>query len=102
MDYNKWANELNVGAYYQKPIPKPTCHYFDTSVFKQSLNKKQNLNFMKLFKKLLGFLAVIIIMSSCSRYTNGGGGGCGVWYPKKYSGDYTPRNTSWRSASGVH
>lgn len=85
-DYNQWASELNVGAYYQKPMPKPTCHYFDTSVFKQSLNNnsKQNLSIMKLFKKLLGFLAVLILMSSCSRYINNGGGGCGAWYPRKF------------------
>lgn len=65
-DYNQWASELNVGAYYQKPIPKPTCHHFDTSVYIKS--KKRNLSIMNLFKKLLGFLAVLILMSSCARY----------------------------------
>jgi hypothetical protein len=55
-------------------------------------------------KKLIPIIIVIIalFMSSCSRYTNGGGGGCGVWYPKKYTGTYTPKNTSWRGTSGVH
>jgi hypothetical protein len=87
-DYNQWASELNVGAYYQKPMPKPTCHYFDTSVFKQSLNNnsKQNLSIMKLFKKLLGFLAVLILMSSCSTYINvaSEGSRCKVPAPRKF------------------
>lgn len=26
-------------------------------------------------------------MSSCSRYVNAGGGGCGVWMPKKFGND---------------
>lgn len=82
MDYNQWARQMNVGAYYVKPTPKPSCHYFDSSVYTKS--KKQNFNVMNLFKKLLGFFAVIIIMSSCSRYVNAGGGGCGVWHPKKF------------------
>lgn len=58
----------------------------------------------KIMKKLIPIIIVIIalFMPSCSRYTNGGGGGCGVWYPKKYTGTYTPKNTSWRGTSGVH
>jgi hypothetical protein len=98
MDYNKWANQYNVGAFYQKPMPKPTCHYFDTEVFKETLNNKskQNLSIMKLFKKLLGFLAVLILMSSCTRYINGGGGGCGVWMPKKFTGTYTVKSERYR------
>lgn len=88
MDYNKWANELNVGAFYQKPMPKPECHYFNTEIFKQTLNNKskQNLSIMKLFKKLLGFLAVLILMSSCSTYISVGKGsnGCGAFAPRKF------------------
>lgn len=40
-------------------------------------------------KNILFAIMIIIFLSSCSRYTNGGGGGCGVWFPKKYTG--TPK-----------
>jgi len=79
-NYNQWANELNVSAYYIKPTPPASGHYFNSSVY---CKPKSNI-FMKLFRKLLGFIAVLILMSSCSRYINAGGGGCGVWMPKKF------------------
>lgn len=80
-DYNEWTREMNVGAYYVKPMPPAGGHYFDSSVY---CKPKSNL-FMKLFKKILGFIAVIILMSSCARtYTpykaaNTGGKHCSKW-----------------------
>ena len=53
-------------------------------------------------KKLLFIIIVGLFMTSCSRYTNLGGGGCGVWTPKKYTGTYKVPNNSWRYRTGVH
>ena len=47
-------------------------------------------------KKLFVFIASVIIIlsfSSCNRYINGGGGGCGVWMPRKFEKD--TRATRW-------
>lgn len=38
-------------------------------------------------KKLLGLIVIVIMFSSCSPYVSGGGGGCGVWFPKKFEKD---------------
>jgi hypothetical protein len=80
-DYNQWAKEMNVGAYYVPPTPPASGHYFNASVYKM---KKQKLGIMKRLLKLLGFFLFTLIMSSCTRYVNSGGGGCGVWHPKKF------------------
>lgn len=83
MDYNQWAKEMNVSAYYITPTPPASGHYFDASVYTKS--KKQNLSIMKLFKRLLGFFLFTLIMSSCARmYTpykaaNTGGLKCSKW-----------------------
>lgn len=54
-------------------------------------------------KKLILILIVALFtMSSCSRYVNTGGGGCGVWMPKKYTGTYKAPNTNYRRLTGVH
>jgi hypothetical protein len=53
-------------------------------------------------KSILFLIIVIITLSSCSRYVNTGGGGCGVWMPKKYTGAYKPQYTGWRYKTGVH
>jgi hypothetical protein len=80
-NYNQWANELNVSAYYIKPTPPASGHYFNSSVY---CKPKSNL-FMNLIKKLMGFLAVLILMSSCARYytpykaANTGGKTCSKW-----------------------
>lgn len=55
-EYNKWANEMNVGAYYVPPTPPANGHYFDASVYTKS--KKQNLSIMSSLLKLLGFFSV--------------------------------------------
>ena len=48
-------------------------------------------------KKLLFILIIGLFMSSCSRYTGiSGGNGCGVWYPKKYTGTYKVQSNSYR------
>jgi hypothetical protein len=43
-------------------------------------------------KKFLSAVIIIIFLSSCSRYINTGGGGCGVWHPKKFEND-----RAWKS-----
>jgi len=90
MNFNDWAQQLNVGTRYERPIPSPNCHYFDTKVFKQSLTKHKNKSIMKTLKKLFGLAVVIsltVSMTSCGGYTvMSNGKGCGVWMPKKYSG----------------
>lgn len=53
-------------------------------------------------KKLLLSILVLMLLSSCSKYTNLGGGGCGVWVPKKYKGTHKPQYTGWRYKTGVH
>ena len=85
-NFNQWANEFNVGSRYQPKLPTPNAHHFDVNVFKQNLNSKTKTSIMKLVKKLLGIAIVIGMLSSCSSYRNMGGGGCGVWMPKKYNG----------------
>jgi hypothetical protein len=90
MNFNEWAQQLNVGTRYERPIPPPNCHYFDTKVFKQSLTKNKNKSIMRTLKKLFG-LAVIITMTasmtSCAGYTVlSNGKGCGMKMPKKFSG----------------
>jgi hypothetical protein len=87
MNFNQWAQQLNVGTRYERPIPSPNCHYFDTKVFKQSLTKHKNKSIMRTLKKILGLAIIISVMASCNRYTGTSNGkGCGVWMPKKYSG----------------
>jgi len=54
-------------------------------------------------KKLLFIIVLGLFMTSCSTYMNAGGGGCGVWMPKKYSGAAKqPRNWSSYYRTGVH
>ena len=61
-------------------------------------------------KSILFLIIVIITLSSCSRYVNTGGGGCGVWMPKKFGNDRAHmRRMNWvnnprsgRYMSGVH
>lgn len=39
-------------------------------------------------KKLIVLSVIILIsLSSCSRYINNGGGGCGSWHPRKFEKD---------------
>jgi hypothetical protein len=97
--YNKWANEMNVGAYYVPPTPPANGHYFDAKVYTKS--KKQNISIVKRLLKLLSFFLFTLIMSSCSRYVNSGGGGCGVWHPKKYSGA-APKMRSGAKLVSIH
>lgn len=52
-------------------------------------------------KKLIFIIIIGLFMSSCSRYMNSGGGGCGVWMPKKYSGAAPKMRTGARLVS-VH
>jgi hypothetical protein len=35
-------------------------------------------------KTMLVLLLGIFTLTSCSHYVNGGGGGCGHWYPRKF------------------
>lgn len=50
---------------------------------------------MKLFKKLLGIAIVTFMLTSCGGYTVlSNGKGCGVWYPKKYSGKVKQRGNA--------
>jgi hypothetical protein len=86
MNFNQWAQQLNVGTRYERPIPSPNCHYFDTKVFKQSLTKNKNKSIMKTLKKLFGLAIIISVMASCNPVRNMGGGGCGVWMKAKYNG----------------
>lgn len=82
MDYNQWAKEMNVGAYYVPPTPPASGHYFNASVYKM---KKQKLGIMKRLLKLLGFFLFTLIMSSCARTyspykaANTGGLKCSKW-----------------------
>lgn len=84
MNFNEWAQQLNVGSRYERPIPSPNCHYFDMKVFKQSLKPKKSV--MRTLKKLFGLAVILSVMASCNTIRNVGGGGCGVWMPKKYTG----------------
>jgi hypothetical protein len=83
MNFNEWAQQLNVGTRYERPIPSPNCHYFDTKVFKQSLTKNKNKSIMKTLKKLFGLAIIISVMASCNPVRNMGGGGCGVWMKQR-------------------
>lgn len=40
---------------------------------------------MKKLSLLAAVVVIVLSSSSCNRYTVSGAG-CGVWYPKKYSG----------------
>ena len=85
MNFNEWANYVGFGSMYKSPSPPPpNCHYFDMKVFKQSLKPKKSV--MRTLKKLLGLAVIVTVMSSCNTIRNVGGGGCGVWMPKKFSG----------------
>jgi tellurite resistance protein TehA-like permease len=53
-------------------------------------------------KKLIPIIIIALFASSCSKYINTGGGGCGVWMPKKYTGTYKAPNTNFRRLTGVH
>jgi hypothetical protein len=53
-------------------------------------------------KITLILIIALFTMSSCSRYVNTGGGGCGVWMPKKYTGAYKPQYTEWRYKTGAY
>jgi hypothetical protein len=88
MTQNEWAEYVKFGSRYQRPMPPPNCYYFNTKVFKQSLTTKhRNKSIMRTLKKLFGLAIIISVMASCNRYTGTSNGkGCGVWYPKKYSG----------------
>lgn len=57
---------------------------------------------MYMKKLILMLIVVLFTMSSCSKYINTGGGGCGVWMPKKYTGTYKVPSQSWRKLTGVH
>jgi len=37
-------------------------------------------------KNIIFAVIIIIFLSSCGSIRNMGGGGCGVWMPKKYTG----------------
>lgn len=53
-------------------------------------------------KKLLCFTCILIFLSSCNRYVNGGGGGCGHWYPKKFEkGKVFPTRSHPMYRSGI-
>jgi hypothetical protein len=56
-EYNKWANEMNVGAYYVPPPPPANGHYFDASVYTKS-KKQRELSIMKRLLKLINFFSV--------------------------------------------
>jgi hypothetical protein len=86
MTQNEWAEYVKFGSRYEPKQPTPNAHYFDVNVFKNNLSQKTKTSIMKLVKKLLGIAIVIGMLSSCSSYRNVGGGGCGVWMPKKYNG----------------
>lgn len=53
-------------------------------------------------KKLLFIIVLGMMMTSCSRYTSLGSGGCGAWGPKKYTGTYKASKQSYRYRTGVH
>jgi hypothetical protein len=87
MNFNQWANYVGFGSMYKSPSPPPpNCHYFDTKVFKQSLTQNKNKSVMRTLKKLFGLAVILSVMASCNTIRNVGGGGCGVWMPKKYTG----------------
>lgn len=47
-------------------------------------------------KFMLILIIALFTMSSCSRYVNTGGGGCGVWMPKKFGNDKSHmRRMNW-------
>lgn len=50
-------------------------------------------------KKLIFIVIVGLFMSSCNKYVNSGGGGCGVWHPKKYKGAAPKMRTNARLTS---
>lgn len=53
-------------------------------------------------KKIIIPLIVLIFLSSltsCSRYVNAGGGGCGTWYPKKFERD--KRVKGWVKSNAI-
>ena len=52
-------------------------------------------------KKLIFIIIIGLFMSSCNRYVNTGGGGCGVWHPKKYSGA-APKMRSGARIVSIH
>jgi hypothetical protein len=61
-------------------------------------------------KSIILSTIILILFSSCSRYINTGGGGCGVWMPKKFGNDRAHmRKMNWvknpnsaRYKTGVH
>lgn len=86
--FNQWAEGVRVSSRYVAPKDTPQGYYFNTQVFKQSLQTKTKTSIMKMLKRLLGIAVIAGAMSSChTAYTGiSNGKGCGVWYPKKYKG----------------
>lgn len=93
--FNQWAETVRASSRYVAPKDTPQGYYFNTQVFKNNLSQKTKSSVMKLFKKLLGIAIVTFMLTSCGGYTVlSNGKGCGVWYPKKYSGKVKQRGNA--------
>ena len=84
--FNQWAESVRVSSRYVAPKDTPQGYYFNTHVFKQSLQTKTKTSIMKTLKRLFGISVIAFMLTSCGGYTvMSNGKGCGVWMPKKYS-----------------